>query len=507
MSETAMAFYKAGRFEDAEAAFAEATAANPRDAAAWSGLAHAAAARLEHGRAIEAFRRAVTLGADTPAIRANAARSLFALGEVSQAIRQNERALAGADAEVRAKVLTNAMIMAPADPAVDNAALLRARRRWARAEAASIRPLNARPARGAKLRIGYVGGFFGERNWMKMYAGVLNAHDRGRFEITLIADGAMPSPEAGYREHDDDRIWDVEDADNAELAGHIAKAGMDVLVDLNGTSHMARFALPLYRAAPVQVAWNGMYGTTGMDCIDALIGDAWTIPVEEEQFCSEPVRRVSSTYLPFQVFYPTPDVAPPPCLAAGHVTFGSLASAYKLTDPTIGTWAAVLRACPGSRLVLRNRAMGYGSNRDAVLARFAAQGIEAARLTLLGAAPHDEFLRTYDAIDIALDSFPYSGGTTTAEAVWQGVPVLTTMGDRWAARTSRSILMAAGFPDDVAADADALVARAVALAAAPALLAERRATQRRKVAASPACDPAALCRELEAIYEELAARA
>lgn len=369
-----------------------------------------------------------------------------------------------------------------------------------------MRPLHARPARGKKLRLGYVGGFFGDRNWMKMYAGVLNAHDRGRFEVNLIADGAMPGAEAGYRDHDDDRIWDVTGVSNAELAGHVARAGIDVLVDLNGTSHMTRFALPLHRAAPVQVAWNGMYGTTGMDCLDALIGDAWTIPPEEERFCTEPVRRVSGTYLPFEVFYPTPPAAPPPCLAAGHVTFGSLASAYKLTELTLATWAAVLRACPGSRLLLRNRALDHGSNRADLLARLAQQGIEAARVTLMGAAPHDEFLRTYDAIDIALDTFPYNGGTTTAEAIWQGVPLLTYGGDRWAGRTSRSILMAAGLGGDVAADPAGLVARAVALAADPAGLAARRAGQRAAVAASPACDPAALCRELEAIYEELAAR-
>ena len=501
----AMRLYRAGRFAEAEAAFRRATQRHPGSAEDWSGMGHAAADQLEFGTAIAALRQAIALGVTDPAVRANLARALFALGHVGAAMVETEGALAFATGEQRDKLLSNAMVMAPGDPCLDNAAILGIRRRWAEAEAAKIRPLAVRQARGPKLRLGYYGSFFGNRNWMKMYMGVLNAHDRDRFEVNVIVDGGLPSAEAGYRDHPEDRIWEVTGLSNAALAGHIAEAGIDVLVDLNGTSHMARFALPLYRAAPVQLAWNGMYGTTGM-ALDALVGDGWTIPPEEEVFCTEPIRRVAETYLPFTMFYETPPVAPPPCLARGHVTFGSLGSAYKLTPLTIATWSAVLRACPGSRMLLRNRALDQASNRADLLARFAAEGIGPERLDLLGGAPHDEFLRSYDAIDIALDTFPYNGGTTTAEAIWQGVPLLTFVGARWAARTSRSVLMAAGQGADVAADPAGLVARAVALAGDPAGLAARRAGQRQAVAVSPACDAPALCRELEVIYEELSAR-
>jgi protein O-GlcNAc transferase len=508
MSTTAEAtrLYEAGQFAAAEDAFRMATTRDPRSAQAWSGLGHAAAARREHGTAIAALRRAIALGDEDPAVRVNLARSLFALGHVGAATAENERALAAATGEVRDKAIANAMIMAPCDPGLDNAGILRVRRRWAEAEAAKARPLHARPARGPKIRLGYYGSFFADRNWMKMYMGVLNAHDRDRFEVNLIVDGDVPTAEAGWRDHPDDRVWEVTGVPNADLAGYIAEAGLNVLVDLHGTSHMPRFALPLHRAAPVHVAWNGMYGTTGM-ALDALVGDRWVIPPEEEAFCAEPVRRVAGTYLPFTMFYDTPPVAPPPCLARGHVTFGSLGTAYKLTPLTLEVWSAVLRSVPGSRLLLRNRALDHESNRADLLGRFAALGIPADRLDLVGGAAHDTFLATYDAIDIALDTFPYNGGTTTAEAIWQAVPLLTFIGDRWAGRTSRSVLMAAGLGEDVAEDAAGLVARAAALAADPAALAARRAGQRQAVAASPACDPAALCRDLEAIYEDLAVRA
>ncbi|WP_426956463.1 hypothetical protein [Muricoccus radiodurans] len=493
-----------GKLAEAVHAYREAVSADRSSFDAWSGLGHAAAALLEYGEAIPALREALNLRPGEARLRVNLAKALFAIGYVSEAMRENERAIREGDAAARAAAVANAAIMAPGDPELDHAAVLHSRARWAAAEAASVTPLRAAPAPGPRLRIAYYGSFFDRPNWMKMYMGVINAHDRDRFEVNLICDGAAPCAEAGYRDHDNDRIWEVTGMLNADLARHVAEAGIDVLVDLNGYSHPARLPLLLHRAAPVQIAWNGMYGTTGFPHLNALVGDARSILPEEERFCSEPILRVAQTYLPFTFFYEAPPVAPPPMLREGQVTFGSLNSAYKLTPKTLSVWSSILRAVPGSRLLLRNRGLDAASNRADLLSRFAAGGILPNRLTLEGGGTHDEFLRTYDRVDLALDTFPYNGGTTTAEALWQGVPVLTTVGDRWAGRTSRSLLVAAGYEEDVAADEDALVALAVRLAASPQHLARRRAGQRAAVAASPACDPAGLCRELEEIYRRTA---
>jgi predicted O-linked N-acetylglucosamine transferase (SPINDLY family) len=333
---------------------------------------------------------------------------------------------------------------------------------------------------------------------MKMYMGVLNAHDRDRFEVNLIVDGALPTAASGYVDRDNDRIWHVNGVPNAELAEHIAAANIDVLIDLNGYSHKSRMPLLLYRAAPVQIAWNGMYGSTGFPDVDVLIADDTALPCGEERHYSERIYRVRHTYLPFQMFYETPDVTAPPSLQTGHITFGSLNSAYKLTPETLQAWSRILHTIPTARLLLRNAALDHVSNRADLLARFAGLNIAAERLSLLGRADHMSFLRTYDQIDVALDAFPYNGGTTTVEALWQGVPVLTIDGDRWAARTSRSILTAAGLADWVAADLPSFVAKAAKLANAE--LAPMRAAQRGRIAASPACDVASLCRELEELY-------
>jgi predicted O-linked N-acetylglucosamine transferase (SPINDLY family) len=282
---------------------------------------------------------------------------------------------------------------------------------------------------------------------------------------------------------------------------------LDVLVDLNGYSDMTRLPLLLHQAAPVQLAWANMYATTGFATVDCVIGDAWTIPPEEGKFCVERVRRVPHTYLAFDPFYPVPDVAPAPRERAGHVTFGSLMSAYKITDQVIASWSRILSGVPGSRLLLRNRALSHASNRADFATRFAANAIDTGRLSLEGGGEHFDFLRTYDRIDIALDAFPYNGGTSTAEAIWQGVPLLTFDGDRWASRTSRSILMEAGLGEWVAPDQPAFEAMAIRLGLGPEGLASIRAGLRAKVVASGACDTVGLCRALETICsDEIAAR-
>jgi protein O-GlcNAc transferase len=256
----------------------------------------------------------------------------------------------------------------------------------------------------------------------------------------------------------------------------------------------------------VQLGWFNSFATSGLDCFDGIIGDDAVIPAAEEGFYTERVLRVRGTYLAFEVLHAVPDVAPPPCTSKqGSLTFGALASAYKLTDLTLDIWTRILRSAPTSRLLIRTPTLAEPSNRDHLRARLAARGVAGERVDLEGGAAHFDFLQSYDRIDIALDTFPYNGGTTTTEALWQGVPVLTYVGDRWAARTSASLLRAASLDDWVASDEEDLLAKASALArdpATPARLAALRARMRARLAASAACDTAGLCVALEQIYRQ-----
>ena len=494
--------HAAGKLTDAIAHYRNAVHADPGLYLGWYGLGCALYTAGGFADSVAALRRAVKIAPNALPARATLGEALYALGQVTDSNRHYARIARDGDATLRLLALGNIACAAPSDPAMDNAAIRRSREAWIAAEQAKIRPLNtiARRREG-KIRIGYLGAFFGSRNWMKGYMGVINAHDRDRFEVHFIADRAVPSADSGYRDHPDDRIWGVTGVPNDKLASLIAENGIDVLVDLNGYSFQRRLPLLLYRAAPVQFAWVGMYGTTGIAGLDGVIGDAAVAPLTEKEFFSEPVMRVRDTYLTFDMFYPTPEVVPPPCLANGYVTFGSLASAYKITDAVIAAWSRIVRGVPKSRLLLRNRTLEAAGNRADFAARFAAHGLAGDRLRLQGGAEHFAFLGTYDHIDIALDAFPYNGGTTTAEAIWQGVPLLSFNGDRWASRTSRTILLAAGLGDFAAANEAGFVSTGIRMGLAPEALLALRATQRNRIANTPAFDPPNLCRELEALYE------
>jgi protein O-GlcNAc transferase len=468
---------------------------------AWYGLGCASIARQAYGEAAAALHRAVALRPDAHGARCSLAEALFQLGEVDAAIAEYRRAAASEDPEIQAVALAGIACIAPGGMGCDNSAVLAARRRWVDLAGSGLNAVRTNASR--KLRIGYLSAFFQDRNWMKFVWGVINHHDRDRFEIHLLSDGADFSTEGGYADHAEDRVWQINGMSNAVLARHIAEAGLDVLVDLNGYSGQHRLPLFLHRPARLQVSWMGMYGTTGVPEIDYLVGDDAVLPPEEEKFFCERIIRVPGTYLAFTVLYPVPEVAPPPSLASGRMTFGCLASAYKLTEPSIAAYSRILHAAPSSRLMLRNRTLGEASNRSALLDRFARHGVGAERLTLEDGAEHFEFLGTYDRIDVALDTFPYNGGTTTAEALWQGVPMLTFNGDRWAGRTSRSLLLAGGLGEFVSVDQAGFEAAAIALANAPdapGRLAALRAGMRDRLRASAACDVANLCRSLEALY-------
>ena len=484
-------------------AYRSALAGDPSLLDAWYGLGCAHSALLAYGAAASALRRAVELRPDANGARCTLAEVLFQLGEVDAAMAEFERVAGVDDPEIRAIALANIACIAPGSADCDNAGVLAVRRRWANfvgRRSGVVRPVSTRK----KLRIGYLSAFFGARNWMKFVWGVINRHDRDSFEIHLLSDGDDPSAGSGYVDHDEDRIWQIKGVSNTDLARYIGEAELDVLIDLNGYSVLSRFPVFRLRPAPLQLCWMNMYGTSGFPEIDYVVGDDAVIPPEEEQFYCERVARVPGSYLAFTVLYNVPEVAPPPCVGTGRFTFGCLASAYKLNEASVAAYARILHGAPDSRLRLRNQLLGEASNRAALLDRFGRHGIAGERLLLEGGAEHFEFLQTYDRVDIALDTFPYSGGTTTAEALWQGVPTLTFNGDRWASRTSRSLLLAAGLDEFVAASQAGFEAAAIALATAadtPARLSELRASMRERLRASAACDVATLCHSLEALYQ------
>jgi predicted O-linked N-acetylglucosamine transferase (SPINDLY family) len=503
------ALHAAGRLPEAVAAYEAALRLDPDSADGWFSLGCAQLAWNAHGAAAESLVRAAALAPHSAPVRYNLGKSLFQLGAIEAAIENFEHA--ARDPALTRMALSSIATIIPGSPAADNAAVLQARRSWAEAEAALLPPMMApRPAplAGRKLRIGYLSAFLGDRNWIKPVMAMVNHHDRSRVEIHFFSDGKPPSAASGYRDHDHDYVHDFVSVENDRAAEIIQQIGIDVLVDLNGYSVSKRLPLLMRRPAPRILGWFNLFATTGIAAFDWLVGDDAVLPAAEEQFYTEKIHRLPGSYIAFEILYPVPEVTPPPCLAAGSITFGCLGSHYKLTAGVLAAFGRILAAAPGAKLFIKNGALEDASTRADFLRRLQTAGIDAARVTLAGRSEHFAFLEAYAQVDIALDTFPYNGGTTTTEALWQGVPVLSFDGDRWVSRTSKSLLLAAGLDDWLMPDQAAYEARAIALAnnpEAPAMLASLRAGMRAKLSASAVCDTAGLCRAMERFYAEISA--
>jgi len=290
---------------------------------------------------------------------------------------------------------------------------------------------------------------------------------------------------------------------NNELIALIQSCEIDILVDLNAYSTSERLTLFLQNVSPVTIAWFNMYATSGLPGFDYIIGDDQVVRQDDEPFFTEQVLRLPLSYLTFDVDHPTPSVVSPPCLDTGTLTFGSLVSQYKITPIVFETWAEILKSTDNTRLFLANSALKSKWNREYVRDQFVRRNINPNRLILEGPAEHFDFLQYYNRIDVALDAFPYNGGTTTMEAIWQGVPVLTFQGDRWASRTSQSLLHNTHLGHYVTSNIAGLINCAQELAhdpATPTRLKQLRKQMRDRLQTSSVCDTQALARHMEQLY-------
>jgi predicted O-linked N-acetylglucosamine transferase (SPINDLY family) len=433
----------------------------------------------------------------------NLARAHFEIGEADQALALFRTAALGA-----APQLPQAMIavIVPGCPAANNEAIREARLSWADRYVPSHDRSFTRHAQKNRLRIGYLSSFFRRENWMKPVWALINQHDREAFQLHLFSDAAASAIAPGYRAHTSDRFHDIRGIANEAVAQQIADLGIELLIDLNGYSDLRRLPLFALRPAPVIAGWFNMFATTGMACYDYLIGDAEVIPAEEERFYTEKILRVPGSYLTFEVGYPVPDVADPPCASGMPISFGCLAPQYKITPEVIETWCRILDECPNATLLLKSKALADAGTAGYVAAQFEKRGIMRGRLQLEGPADHFEFLKAYDRIDIALDTFPYNGGTTTTEAIWQGVPVVSFWGDRWVSRTSASILRAGNLSEFVAGSRDEYVQLAARLAndnRTQEYLIGLRRKMRSELRRSAVCDTAGFARAMETLYREI----
>jgi predicted O-linked N-acetylglucosamine transferase (SPINDLY family) len=353
------------------------------------------------------------------------------------------------------------------------------------------------------LKIGYVSPDFRDHVVGLNLLPLFREHDRDRFEIIAYSNVLRPDATT-ERFQRYAAVWhNIRQLSDEALAEQIRADRIDILFDLAGHTARNRLLVFARKPAPVQITWAGYVGTTGLAAMDYLLADRHEVPPGAERYYRERVLRMPDGYVCYDPPAYAPPVGPLPALGRGRATFGCFNNPAKITPQVIEAWAGILRRLPGARLVLKFKGWSDPCVARRFTAMFAAEGIEPQRLEMLGHSPHVELLAEYGRIDLALDSFPYSGGLTTCEALWMGVPVITCPGETFASRHSLSHLSTVGLTETIASDWDEYVELAVALAGDLPRLAALRAGLRERMAASPLMDAPRFARNIEAAYRAM----
>jgi len=358
---------------------------------------------------------------------------------------------------------------------------------------------------GRRLRVGYVSPDFRNHVVGHFVEPVLRAHDGAVVELYLYFTGREADPStARFREMA--TIWrDLGDLPDDEAERVMLDDRLDIVVELAGHTGFNRLPLLARRVAPIQATWLGYPSGTGVQTIDWRISDAIADPAPEAD--AHQLERVYRMPDMFIVYAPSPEmpaVSATPFAAAGHINFGVYNNYQKVSDKALRCWKEILDRVPHATLTMKTPTLGDEELQDRVRARLDAHGFARDRVRFLGPIPSFQaHLQTLEQIDIALDTFPYNGTTTTCESLWMGVPVIAMLGDRHASRVSASLLSVIGHGELIATDSADYVARAVALAQDPERLARTRQGLRSAVAASPLTDVPRFTRGLEAAYRHM----
>lgn len=494
---------------DGEASFRDAIVLDAKNAAAWSGLGEWLEVAGHYTEAEKALRRAITLDAKLTTAHIALGNALQSLGRYKEMEAAYRRALAIDPSlrEVRESLMSVPLAQMLYDSETTPAEIFRRHREWGAwrvGEAAAANPivppfLNPRdPER--RLRVAFVSPDFRYHAVSFFFEPLLAHHDRAAIEIYCYAELETPDfvtlalQQLGG-------IWRfTQKLDDAALRAQLRADEIDIAIDLAGHTGHSRLNAFALKPAPVTATWLGYAATTGLRTIDWRITDARADPPGQEEFHTEKLLRLPETFLCYHFYGSTvPDVTPPPAEARHSVTFGSFNNPLKLSGATIAAWARILDAVPTSRLMLKSVLFAEPSRKQYFLERFAARGIGAERLITREPQPDmTDHLRSYADVDIALDPFPYNGTTTTCEAMWMGVPVISLVGDHHAARVGFDLLSQIGLSDQALPDVDAYVAKAIALAGDIPGLARLRSGLREKMRASSLCDGPRFARAFEA---------
>jgi predicted O-linked N-acetylglucosamine transferase (SPINDLY family) len=496
------ALAKTHSFDRAAAAFQKAIQLDGRSGAAYLGLTFALMRQRELHAAIAAGREAVRLLPNNFESCANLADALREAGRVDEAI----------------ELLTHAHARFPRSAEILD--LLLAARNYsantnhdqAVAEARSFGELfgppetiaRREPIAGRAMRVGYLSADLRAHSVAYFLEPILQHHDKASVQAHVYSTSPV-CDETTRRLSELAFKWvDASRLNHSALLQRLREDRLDILIELGGHTNNNRLPLLARRAAPVQATYLGYPNTTGVPAIQYRMVDALTDPPELDRYATEKMLRLPGCFLCYGPPRDAPDVAAAPVMRNGFITFGSFNSFPKMTDRVVALWSRILGSIPDSKLLLKNRSLQDVTVQREVTARFEAHGIGGDRLLLRSSTPTQmAHLQSYADMDIALDTFPYNGTTTTCEALLMGAPVVALKGAVHAGRVGLSLLSAVGQPSMVAETEDEYVAIATDLAANRGLLVARRGALRQQLLASPLCDGTGFTARFEAALREM----
>ena len=495
----ANALVRTKRSREAASLERRALALAPSRAPALFDLGHALFQLDRHSASVVCSLRTLVLEPQSVQAAINLSASLLILGRTAEALARLRRAADRPDAGP--EPFRNLLAALPYSFDVNEEARWAAARAFEARHAATPdrRPFAATPDPERRLTVGYLSSDLYEHAIMRCLGSLLAAHDRGRFRIIGYAASAHEDATTDRLRRMTDGWRSVAGLSDGDIAARVREDGVDILVIVGGRFDQNRPLVASHRAAPVQISlFDG--GTSGLAEMDYLIADRILVPPSSrraERF-TERVLRLPSVHL-----YAPPDrtmsMGEPPCLAKGHVAFACFNNPMKIDDRALSLWGRILSGTPGSTLTLKY--MGRYADQDLqrrVLDRIA---VDPGRVAFLaGSSSLADHLALYADVDIALDTAPFTGSTTTWEALTMGVPVVTLLGGNLAGRLSASLLEPIGLQELVARDPDDYVRIACGLARDPARLAALRRGLRDRLARSPLCDGARRARQIERLY-------
>lgn len=498
-------YYTEERWDKAVEAYRQALQFEPEFAEAWSNLGDSLRRQNRLEEALSALDRAKDIDPDYPLAWLNRGTILQIRGQMREAERVYERALALSPRNN--SLFSNYLFSLMYRDDVDPAALVERHLEYGRRFTAE-QPMRTTPARSREterpLRIGLVSADFKWHAVSYFLEGFLKHYDREVLEVTAYSMVRREDTRTEAIRGWVDRWVPAHGLSDLALAETIVKQKIDILVDLSGHTEQNRLPVFGMRPAPVQVSWLGYPGTTGMAAIDYRLTDALTEPPALARQSAEALYTLPDGFHCYSPHPASPEPREAPCRKNGFVTFGSFNYLAKTTEGVIAAWSRLLERVPDSRLFLKSHVLEDPTVRARCEAAFREQGIAPERISFNGFRGRvEEHLEAYGELDIALDPFPYNGTTTTCEALWMGVPVVTLTGDRHAARVGTSLVTQAGHPEWAAADLEQYLDIAAGLAADPDGLSRLRRNLRAEMQASPLRDEAGFARKLEAAFREM----